>query len=78
MLASSLSMHPFKRIVDESGDPLVEQTSEAGVHSEVVELESGVNLETADNPDTTGKPQSIKHSLCFIKCLSHKSYKCCI
>jgi hypothetical protein len=56
MLASSLSMHPFKRIVNKSGDPLVEQTSEAGVHSEGVELEGGVNLETADNPDTTDKP----------------------
>jgi hypothetical protein len=54
--------------VNESGDPLVEQTSEAGVHSEGVELESGVNLETTDNPDTAGKPRSINHSLCFIKC----------
>jgi hypothetical protein len=42
--------------VNESGDPLVEQTSKVGVHSKGVELESGVNLETADNPDTAGKP----------------------
>jgi hypothetical protein len=62
--------------VNESGDPLVEQTSETGVHSEGVELESGVNLETADNPDTAGKTRSINHSLSFIKCLSHKSYEC--
>jgi hypothetical protein len=64
--------------VNESGEPLVEQTSEAGVYSEGVELESGGDLVIADNPDTAGKPQSINHSLCFIKCLSHKSYKCCI
>jgi hypothetical protein len=68
----------FLCIVNESRDLLVEQTSEAGVHSDGVELESGVNLETADNPDTTGKPQSINHTLCFIECLSHKSYECCI
>jgi hypothetical protein len=42
--------------VNESGDPLVEQTSKVGVHSKGVELESGVNLEIADNPDTAGKP----------------------
>jgi hypothetical protein len=64
--------------VNECEEPLVEQTSKAGVHLEGVELESGVNLETSDNPDTAGKPQSINHSLCFIKCLSHKSYECCI
>jgi hypothetical protein len=64
--------------VNESGEPLVEQTSEAGVHSEGVELESGGDHVTADNPDTAGKPRSINHSLCFIKCLSHESYECCI
>jgi hypothetical protein len=62
--------------VNECGEPLVEPTSETGYHSEVVGLESGVGLDTADNPDTTGKPRSIKYSLCFIKCLSHKSYEC--
>jgi hypothetical protein len=45
--------------VNESGDPLAEQTFKEGVHSKGVELESGVNLETADNPDTVGKPRSI-------------------
>jgi hypothetical protein len=59
--------------VNKSGDLLVEQTSEAGVHSEGVELESGVNLEIADNPDTAGKPRSITITLCFIKWLSLKS-----
>jgi hypothetical protein len=62
--------------VNESEDPLVEQTSEVGIHSEGVELKSGVNLETADNPDTAGKPRSINHSLSFIKYFSHKSYEC--
>jgi hypothetical protein len=42
--------------VNECGEPLVEHTSEAGYHSEVVGLESGADLDTADNPDTTGKP----------------------
>jgi hypothetical protein len=64
--------------VNESGEPLVEQASKAGFHSETVELESGADLVTADNPNTTGKPWTINHSLCFIKCLSHKSYECCI
>jgi hypothetical protein len=58
-------------MVNECGEPLVEQTSEAGYHSEVVGLESGADLDTADNLDTAGKPRSINHSLCFIKCLSH-------
>jgi hypothetical protein len=43
-------------IVNECGELLVEQTSEVGYHSEVVGLESGLDLDTADNPDTTGKP----------------------
>jgi hypothetical protein len=60
--------------VNESGEPLVEQTSEAGDHSEGVELESGGDLVIADNPDTADKPRSINYFLCFIKCLSHKSY----
>jgi hypothetical protein len=42
--------------VNESGDLLVEQTSEMGVHSEGVELESEVNLETAHNPGTASQP----------------------
>jgi hypothetical protein len=46
----------IKRIVNECGEPLAEQTFEAGYHSEVVGLESEVDLETADNPDTAGKP----------------------
>jgi hypothetical protein len=59
--------------VNECGEPLAEPTSEAGYHSEVVGLESGAELDTSDNPDIAGKPRSINHSLCFIKCLSHKS-----
>jgi hypothetical protein len=59
--------------VNESEDLLVEQTSKAGVHSEGVELESGGDLVTADNPDTTCKPRSITITLCFIKWSSLKS-----
>jgi hypothetical protein len=64
--------------VNECTEPLAKQTSEAGHHSEVIGLESGAELDTSDNPDTAGKPRSINHSLCFIKCLSHQSYECCI
>jgi hypothetical protein len=62
--------------VNECGEPLVEPTSKTGYHSEVVGLESRAGLDIADNPDTAGKPRSINHFLCFIKCLSHKSYEC--
>jgi hypothetical protein len=64
--------------VNESRELLVEQTFEVGVHSEGVELESGGDLATTDNPGIAGKPRIVNHSLCFIKCLSHKSYECCI
>jgi hypothetical protein len=53
--------------MNECGEPLAEQTSEVGVHSEGVELESGGDLVTVDNPDTAGKPRSINHFLCFYK-----------
>jgi hypothetical protein len=56
----------YLRIVDESGDPIVEQASEAGFHLETIGLESGAVIDASDNPDTVGKPQSINCSLCFI------------
>jgi hypothetical protein len=42
--------------VNKSGELLVEQASEVGFHSEIVELESGADRVAADNPDTAGKP----------------------
>jgi hypothetical protein len=59
-------MHLYLIIVDESGDPIVEQAFEAGFHSEAVGLESGAVIYTSDNPDTVGKLRSINRSLCFI------------
>jgi hypothetical protein len=53
--------------VNESGEPLVEQTCEAGVHSEGVELESGGDLVTTDKPGTAGKPPEHKPFLIFYK-----------
>jgi hypothetical protein len=41
--------------VNEYGESLAKQTSEAGYHSEIVGLESGAELDTSDNPDTAGK-----------------------
>ena len=58
-------MHLYLRLVNESGDPIVEQASEAGSHSEAVGLESGGFRDISDNPDTTGKLRSIKPSLVF-------------
>ena len=49
-------MHLYLRLVNESGDPIIEQASEAGSHSEAVGLESGGFPDISDNPDTTGKP----------------------
>jgi hypothetical protein len=52
--------------VNESGDPIVEQVSEAGFHSEGVGLESGGFPDITDNPDTAGKPQSIQPFPCVL------------
>ena len=45
--------------MNEGGDPIVEQASEAGFHSEEVGVYSCGVSEVSDNPDTAGKPQSI-------------------
>jgi len=49
-------MHHYLCLVNESGDPIVEQASEVGFHSEVVGLESGDFPNISDNPDNAGKP----------------------
>jgi hypothetical protein len=48
-------MHLYLCSVNECGDPIVEQASEAGFHSEAVGLESGSFPEVSDNPNTAGK-----------------------
>ena len=52
-------MHFYLCLVNESGDLIVEQSSEADFHSEEVGLESGGFLDVSDNPNTTSKPQNI-------------------
>ena len=42
--------------MNESGDPIVDQASEAGFHLEGGGLESGGFPDLTDNPDITGKP----------------------
>jgi hypothetical protein len=45
--------------MNECGAPLAEQTSEAGVHSEGVELESGGDLVTATTPTLQASPGAL-------------------
>ena len=52
--------------MNERGDPIVEQASEAGFHLEGVGLESGGFPNISDNPDTVGKPQSIQPFPCVL------------
>jgi hypothetical protein len=49
-------MHLYLCIVEESGDPIVEQASEAGFHSEAVGLESGTVIDTSDTLTPQASP----------------------
>ena len=49
-------MHNYLRLVNESGDPCVEQVQEEGFHSMEVGSEGCVVSKMSDNPDTIGKP----------------------
>ena len=51
-------MHHYLCLVNESGDPIIEQASEAGSHSEAVGLESGGFPDISDNPDTAASPRA--------------------
>ena len=59
-------MHFYLRLVNESGDLIVEQSFEVGFHSEEVGLESGSFHDVSNNPDTVGKPQSIQPFPCVL------------
>jgi hypothetical protein len=52
-------MHIYLRLVNENGDPCVEQVPEEGFHSMEVGSEGCVVSKISDNPDTACKPQSI-------------------
>jgi hypothetical protein len=55
------------RLVNESGDPFVEQAREVGVHSMEVGSKGSVATDISDNPDTASKPRSINTFLVFYK-----------
>jgi len=62
-------MHIYFRLVNESGDPSVEQSPEEGFHSvEVGSGDYGISRVT-NNPDTIGKPQSIQPLPCVLQIL---------
>ena len=71
-------MHLYLRLVNESGDPSVEQVLEEGFHFVEVGSEDCDISRISDNPDTAGKPQSINHFIMFYKYYSPKSYVWCI
>jgi hypothetical protein len=58
-------MHFYLRLVNKSGDPIVEQSFEAGFHSEEVGLESGSFPDVSNNPDTQASPGAFNHFLVF-------------
>jgi hypothetical protein len=52
-------MQIYLCLVNESGDPGVEQTLEEGFHSMEFGSKGCVVFEISDNPDTAGKPRNI-------------------
>ena len=67
-------MHIYFRLVNESGDPSVEQSPEEGFHSVEVGSEDCVTSEISDNPDTVGKPRSIRPLPCVFINIIHLSF----
>ena len=49
-------MHLYLRLVNESGDPLVEQVLEEGFHSVEVGSDNYDTSKVTDNPNTVDKP----------------------
>jgi len=66
-------MHIYLCLVNESGDPSVEQVLEEGFHSVQVGTEGYVTSEISDNPDTIGKPRSIQPLPCVLTNIIHLS-----
>ena len=62
-------MHLYLRLVNESGDPFVEQVPEEGFQSVGVGFDiCGTSKDTV-NPTIVGKPQSIKPFPCVLQML---------
>jgi len=66
-------MHIYLCLVNESGDPSVEQVLEEGFHSVQVGTEGYVTSEISDNPDTIGNPRSIQPLPCVLTTIIHLS-----
>jgi len=62
-------MHIYFRLVNESGDPSVEQSPEEGFHSVEVESEGCGISRVTNNLDTIGKPRSIQPLPCVLQIL---------
>jgi hypothetical protein len=52
-------MHLYLRLVNKSGEPLVEQVPEVGFHYVEVGFDIGGPSEESDNPNVEGNPKSI-------------------
>jgi hypothetical protein len=59
-------MNFYLCLVNESGDLIVEQSSEVGFHSEEVGLESGGFPDVSNNPNTADKPRGIQPFPCVL------------
>ena len=62
-------MHLYLRLVNESGESVIEQVSEEDFQSGEVGYDIGGNSEVTDNPNTADKPQSIKPFPCVLQIL---------
>jgi hypothetical protein len=59
-------MHLYLRLVNESGDPIVKQASEAGFHSEAVGLEGGGFPDDLTTPTPQASPGAYKHFIVLL------------
>jgi len=59
-------MHLYLRLVNESGDPIVEQASEVGFHSEQLGWRVGVFLTYLTTPTPQASPRAYKHFIVLL------------
>jgi hypothetical protein len=71
-------MHLYLRLVNDSGDPLVEQVLEEGFHLVEVGSESCGVSGITDNPTPQASPGAYNHFLVLYKYYAPKSYPLCI
>jgi len=62
-------MHLYLRLVNESGESVIEQVPEEDFQSGEVGSNIGGNSKVTDNPNTADKPQSIKPFPCVLQIL---------